>query len=144
METFIYRFTASQLRAIPKRHLGFLIASGHCCNELAVLLPYIIFEQDIAQSNETESAFILTRKFTIDRVLISKIVEYGNFCTEFFSGTDTNSDPFIAELVKDYELIAGELKSAKWARILRNKVSFHYDHKYASDAIEKLDGNNSL
>jgi hypothetical protein len=144
VETFVYRFTASQLRAIPRRHLGFLIASGHCCNELAVLLPYIIFEHEIAQANETETAFILTRKFTIDRVLISKIVEYGDFCTKFFSAADSTSDPFAAELAKDYEPISAELKSAKWARILRNKVSFHYDREHASAAIESLDGDHPL
>lgn len=39
---------AKRLRAIPRDYLGFLVASGHCCNELAILLPYIIYEHDLS------------------------------------------------------------------------------------------------
>ena len=66
-------FTAKQLRATPSRCLGFLIASGHCCDERAILLPYIIFEHDLETATDVETAFILTRKFTIDRILIFEI-----------------------------------------------------------------------
>ena len=76
MDGFVYRFDAKRLRAVPRDYLGFLVASGHCCNELAILLPYIIYEHDLRRANDFEIAFILTRKFTIDRILISKIFEY--------------------------------------------------------------------
>jgi len=84
MDAFVFRFDAKQLRAVPSRYAGFLIASGHCCNELAILLPYILFEHDLKRANEVESSFIVLRKFTIDRILISKVVEYDILCSKFF------------------------------------------------------------
>jgi hypothetical protein len=65
MDAFIFRFSAKQLRTIPLHYAGFLIASGHCCNELAILLPYIVFEQDLSHANEVETALILTRKLLL-------------------------------------------------------------------------------
>jgi hypothetical protein len=56
MDAYIFRFDAKKLRAIPRRYLGFLVASGHCCNELSVLLPYIIFDHDLTDANEFEAA----------------------------------------------------------------------------------------
>ena len=76
MDAFVFQFDAKRLRTIPRDYIGFLVASGHCCNELAILLPYIIYEHDLTRANDFETAFILTRKFTIDRILISKIFEY--------------------------------------------------------------------
>jgi len=35
MDTFIFKFDANRLRKMPPDYLGFLITSGHCCNELA-------------------------------------------------------------------------------------------------------------
>jgi hypothetical protein len=139
MDTFIFRFDAKRLRAVPERYLGFLIASGHCCNELAILLPYILFEHDLKRANDVERAFILTRKFTIDRILISKIVEYGNLCSKFFDNNKGASDQLLLEFSKNYESIAAQIKSAKCARILRNKISFHYDYQQAISALSKLD-----
>jgi len=144
MDAFIFRFTAKQLRSLPSRYLGFLIASGHCCNELAILLPYLIFEHDLTDSNEAETAFILTRKFTIDRILISKIIEYDHLCKKFFTGRIASSDPVIVELAEKYRSIGEKIKTAKWARILRNKISFHYDHAHALLAIDRLDGDHPL
>lgn len=144
MDASVFRFNAKQLRAIPTRHLGFLVASGHCCNELAILLPYIIFEHDLKRANEVECAFILTRKFAIDRILISKIVEYGDLCSKFFKGSSGTSDQLLAELSKNYEPIAIQIKSAKWARILRNKISFHYDYEQALSALSRLDDDHPM
>ena len=45
----------------------------------------------------------------------------------------------MTELVTPYSAIVLKLKSAKWARILRNKISFHYDPRYALDAMMKLE-----
>lgn len=139
MDTSVFRFSAKQLRAIPPRYLGFLIASGHCCNELAILLPYIIFEHDLKRTNDVEAAFILTRKFTIDRILISKVVEYGNLCSKFLKDPKGVSDKLVHQLTKDFEPIAEKIRSAKWARILRNKISFHYDAEHAIAALKNLD-----
>jgi hypothetical protein len=144
MDAFRFRFDAKHLRKVPERYLGFLIASGHCCNELAILLPYILFEHDLRRANDVECAFILTRKFTIDRILISKIVEYGELCLKFFDDKNGPSDTLLLELSKNYEPIAAQIKSAKWARILRNKISFHYDYQQAISALNKLDDNHPL
>ena len=144
MDAFIFRFDAKKLRAIDRRYLGFLIASGHCCNELAILLPYIMFEHNLKRANEFEAAFILTRRYTIDRILISKIVEYGELCLKFFKGSNRASDPLLLELSKNYDPIAVKIKSAKWARILRNKISFHYDPQYALEALDRLDDDHPM
>lgn len=144
MDAFVFRFDAKKLRAIPARYLGFLIASGHCCNELAILLPYIIFEHDLKLANDFEAAFILTRKYTIDRILISKIVEYGELCIKFFKSGDGTTDPLLIQMSKNYEPIAAKIKSSKWARILRNKISFHYDPQHALEALGRLDDDHPL
>jgi hypothetical protein len=144
MDAFIFQFDAKKLRAIDRRYLGFLIASGHCCNELAILLPYIMFEHDLKRANAFEAAFILTRKYTIDRILISKIVEYGELCLKFFKGSNGASDAFLLGLSKNYDPIAARIKSAKWARILRNKISFHYDPQYALEALDRLDDDHPM
>lgn len=102
MDAFVFRFDAKRLRAIPRDYLGFLVASGHCCNELAILLPYIIFEHDLRRANDFEIAFILTRKFTIDRILISKIFEYGKLCSKFFKQHEGTADPFISGLAQTF------------------------------------------
>ena len=81
----------------------------------------------------------MTRKFTIDRILISKIVEYGNLCQKFFDDNKGSQEQLLLELSKNYEPIGAQIKSAKWARILRNKISFHYDYQQAKSALNKLD-----
>jgi len=144
MDAFVFRFDAKQLRGIPREYLGFLVASGHCCNELAILLPYIIYEHDLKRANDFEIAFILTRKFTIDRILISKIFEYGKLCTKFFKQHKGAADPFVADLAKTFEPIATKIKDAKWAAILRNTISFHYDPQYALESFDRLDDNHPL
>ena len=144
MDAFIFRFTAKQLRSVPARYLGFLIASGHCCNELAILLPYIIFEHDLTQSNEAETAFILTRKFTIDRILISKIVEYNELCEKVFKVGNTSSDALMMEISKNYQPIARSVSAAKWARMLRNKISFHYDQTHGLGALGRLEDDHPM
>jgi hypothetical protein len=144
MDAWVFRFSAKQLRAIPSRYLGFLIASGHCCNELAILLPYIIFEHDLSRANAVEVAFILTRKFTIDRVIISKIVEYGNLCSKWFKSQSASADQLAHQFKADFEPIAEKIGSARWARILRNKTSFHYDAEHALNALGTLDDDHPL
>jgi hypothetical protein len=138
MDAFLFQFTAKQLRAVPPEFLGFLIASGHCCNELAILLPYIIFEHDIAVSNEAETALILARKFTIDRILVSKIIEYNELCEKALGGRKGTTDALMLEMQRNYEPIADRIKAAKWARVLRNKISFHYDVAHGIGALNRL------
>jgi hypothetical protein len=144
MDAFVFRFTAKQLRSLPSQYLSFLIASGHCCNELAILLPYIIFEHNITESNEAETAFILTRKFTIDRILISKIVEYNELCEKTFTVWNASSDAVMMEISNNYQPIAQSVRAAKWARILRNKISFHYDQTHGLGALDRLDDDHPL
>jgi hypothetical protein len=121
-----------------------MIASGHCCNEIAILLPYIVFEQEQIDANEFESAFILCRRFIIDRILISKIVEYGDMCSRFFDDNQDSADTTLADMAKAYEPIEAQLKSAKWARILRNKISFRYDQTHALSALTELHDDHPL
>lgn len=144
MDGFVFRFDAKRLRAIPRGYLGFLVASGHCCNELTILLPYIIYEHDLRRANDFEIAFILTRKFTIDRILISKIFEYGKLCSKFFKRHKGSVDPFILELAKTFDPIAAKIGTAKWAAILRNTISFHYDPQHALKSLDRLDDNHVL
>lgn len=144
METYIFKFSADDLRKIDSDVLGFLISSGHCCNELSAMMPYIAFEQSLDGANEVESALILVRRYTIDRIIISKIVEYRNLCLKFFGRRRGLSGPFISSLQLDYEATCGVLDIPKWAKILRNKASFHYDDKYALESLGNLDGNHSL
>ena len=144
MNGFIFRFDVKKLRAIPRRYLGFLVASGHCCNELSILLPYIIFEHDLRDANEFEAAFIQSRRFTIDRVIISKIVEHGKLCSKFFGANRSSSDAQLLNLEQNYEPIAKKIKAAKWARIMRNKISFHYDPDHALGALDLLEEEHPL
>jgi len=144
MEAFIFRFTVDDLRKIESRALGFLIASSHCCNELVTLMPYIAFEQSLEKANEVESALILARRHTIDRIIISKIVEYDGLCQKFFQHESAGVDEFYVSLKRKYEKINSEIKAEKWARILRNKASFHYDERYAFESLDKLEGSHPL
>src|ERR1700728_1085682 len=100
MDAFVFRFDAKGLRAVPRDYVGFLVASGHCCNELSILLPYIIFEHDLTDADEFEAAFIQIRKFRIDRVIISKIVEHGELCARFFKANTEPPHEYLLELKK--------------------------------------------
>jgi hypothetical protein len=144
MDAFVFQFDAKRLRKIPRNYLGFLVASGHCCNELAILLPYIIFEHDLTGANDFETAFILTRKFTIDRILISKIFEYEKLCSKFFKRNRGSADPFVSELAKTFDPIAAKIRAAKWVTDLRNKISFHYDPEHALASLERFDDSHPL
>jgi hypothetical protein len=144
MDAFKFIFAAKRLRAVPERHLGFLVASGHCCNELIILMPYIIFEHELKDANAVETAFILTRKFTVDRILVSKIVEYDELCAKYFKRADRSGDSLLLELSQKYAPIAETIKSAKWAHTLRNKISFHYDPRHALSALDNLNDNHPL
>jgi type IV secretory pathway TraG/TraD family ATPase VirD4 len=83
MKTWLCRFTAKQLGSMHADHLGFIIASSHCCNELLALSPYLIFEQDSEKANEVEKSFIDVRFFTIVRMQIAKIFEYRDLCNGY-------------------------------------------------------------
>jgi hypothetical protein len=144
MDAYIFRFNVSDLRKIESRALGFLISSGHCCNELVALMPYIVFEQSLENANEVEGALIIARRYTIDRIIVSKIVEYDELCSKFFHEVPFVGDDLYNELKKEYDLISPKIRAQKWARILRNKASFHFDEKYATDSLRKLDANHPL
>ncbi|MBX9778478.1 MAG: hypothetical protein K2Y71_29240 [Xanthobacteraceae bacterium] len=144
MDAFIFRFDVKAFQAIPESYQGFLVTSGMCCNELTLLLPYIMFEHNPKGANEFEASFIVARKLTVDRILVSKIFEYGKLCSVFFRQNKASTDPLLAELSKSYEPIAQEITSAKWAAILRNKISFHYDRQHALASVKRLAENHPL
>lgn len=137
MDVSIFRFTARQLQSIHADHLGFLIASSHCCNELICVMPYIIFEQDIEKANEVERALIRIRFYTIVRHQIAKIFEYRELCNDYV-GKIRKIFPSIAESVQEEtKLISRRTNTAKWAQTLRNKVAFHFDAQYAAEILSR-------
>lgn len=135
MDVSLFSFSAGQLQKIHKDHLGFLIASSHCCNELICVMPYIMFEQDIGIANEAEKALINIRFFTIVRHQIAKIFEYRELCNDYV-GRVRKTFPSLAESVQEEtKLISRRIAGAKWAQTLRNKVASHFDAKYAADIL---------
>src|SRR6266487_3195141 len=102
MDTYIFRFSAKQLKSIEPELLGLLIASGFCCNELATLMPFIVFEHSLKGANETESAFIVLRRFTVDRIIISKIIEYDEMCKAYFQKPRGTHARLIDEMSANY------------------------------------------
>jgi hypothetical protein len=139
MEAHIFKFTADDLRKIERHVLGFLISSGHCCNEIVALMPFIVFEHALEDTNEVEAALILARRYTVDRIVVSKIVGYDEMCSKFFRSHRARTDNFYLTMQGDYGLISDTIKAKRWARLLRNKTSFHYDEEYASTSLDRLD-----
>jgi hypothetical protein len=107
-------------------------------------MPYIVFEQSLKGANEVEAALIIARRYTVDRIIVSKIVEYEELCGKFFREPLSVGDDLYDGFKREYDLISATIKAQKWARVLRNKTSFHYDEKYATDSLCKLDGNHPL
>ncbi|HEY5067107.1 MAG TPA: hypothetical protein VIJ04_20070 [Xanthobacteraceae bacterium] len=137
MEVSLFRFSARQLQTIHADHLGFIIASSHCCNELICVMPYIIFEQDIEEANEVERALINIRFFTIVRHQIAKIFEYRELCNDYVSAI-RKTFPSLAESVREEtKLISRRIGAAKWAQVVRNKVAFHFDDQYAAEILKQ-------
>lgn len=137
LEVSLFHFSARQLQTIPADHLGFLIASSHCCNELICVMPYIIFEQDIEEANEVERALINIRFFTIVRHQIAKIFEYRELCNDYV-GRIRKRFPSLAEGVQEEtKLISRRISAAKWAQAVRNKVAFHFDAQYAAEILAR-------
>jgi hypothetical protein len=135
MEVSLFHFSARRLQTIHADHLGFLIASSHCCNELICVMPYLIFEQDIEDANEVERAMINIRFFTIVRHQIAKIFEYRELCNDYV-GRIRKTFPSLAESVQaESKLISRRINAAKWAEAVRNKVAFHFDAQYAAEIL---------
>lgn len=143
MKITIFQFTAKELRSIHSDHLGFLIASSHCCNELTAVMPYIIFEHDLSTANDAEKAFIRLRFYTLVRLQVAKIIEYRDLCNGYI-GTIRKTFPGLAEKISDDAgAISRKIQSAKWAMTVRNKVAFHFDTKYALQVLNSV-GNETL
>jgi hypothetical protein len=144
MKVSIFRFTAKQLQSIHPDHLGFVVASSHCCNELICVMPYIIFEQDIQKANDVEEALIKIRFFTIVRLQIAKIFEYRDLCNNYIAKIRTTFPAMAAKLQNESKQISRRIKAAKWAETVRNKVASHFDEAYALDAVKSLPADTSL
>jgi hypothetical protein len=144
MEAYVFGFTAKDLRKIEARSLGFLVSSEHCANELTALMPYIAFEQSLEDKNDVETALILTRRYTINRIIVSKIVEYDELCSKFVKAVSADDKSFASNLKQSLETIRGEFKPPTWALIMRNKASFHYDQKFAAEGMVELHDDHSL
>ena len=135
MKVWTFRFTAKQLQAIHSDHLGFVLASSHCCNELTCLSPYIIFEFDIEQANDIEKAFINLRFFTIVRMQIAKIFEYRDLCNQYIGKIRKTFPAMATKLSDGSREISRRINEAKWAATVRNKIAFHFDASYALQAL---------
>lgn len=144
MEVWIYRFTAKQLRSIHSDHLGFILASSHCCNELASVSPYIIFEHEIDEANEVENAFIQTRFFTLVRHQIGKIFEYRDLCNSYVGKLRKTYPASAEKLGKRIGEISRRIDRAEWARTVRNKVAFHFDPSYVEESLAHLPNDQPL
>ncbi|MGE5536417.1 MAG: hypothetical protein ACM3W7_12980 [Acidobacteriota bacterium] len=138
MDVSVFRFSVKEFRKIHADHVGFLIASSHCCNELICVMPYLIFEQDIEDANEAEKALINIRFFTIVRHQISKIFEYRDLCNKYV-GRIRKTFPQTAESVRDEsKLISRRIQDANWAKTVRNKTAFHFDANYAAKVFGNM------
>ena len=136
MEVSVFHFSAEQFQKVHPDHIGFLIASSHCCNELICVMPYIIFEQDIEDANKVEKALINIRFFTIVRHQVSKIFEYRDLCNAYV-GRIRKTFPHMAESVQEEsKMISRRIQQAKWAHTVRNKIAFHFDAEYAADVLK--------
>jgi hypothetical protein len=135
MKTWIYRFTAKQLGLMHPDHLGFVIASSHCCNELTGLMPYLIFEHTSEAVNEIEKSFLDIRFLTLVRIQIAKIFEYRDLCDDYV-GKIRKTFPATAKMVAERSReISRKINSASWAKTVRNKVAFHFDASYATECF---------
>jgi hypothetical protein len=144
MDVKIFHFSAKQLQTIHPDHLGFLIASSHCCNELISIMTYIIFEHDIEDATEAERAFINIRFFTIVRHQIAKIFEYRDLCNGYI-GKIRKTFPSLAESVQEEaKLISRRISTAKWAQTVRNKVAFHFNSQYAAELLNRTPSDQEL
>jgi hypothetical protein len=144
MKTWIYRFTAKQLASMHPDHLGFIIASSHCCNELSALFPYIVFEYSSETANEIEKSFLDIRFLTIVRIQIAKIFEYRDLC-DGYVGKIRKTFPAGAEKVAERSRrISRQINSANWAKTVRNKVAFHFDPSYALECFAKIPNDEKL
>lgn len=144
MESYIFQFKASDFRKIEARSLGFLLSSGHCSNELSALMPYIAFEHTLEGTNDVEAALIISRRYTIDRIVVSKVVEYNKLCADFVKSIPQGDTSFASILKADVEAVRSKIKPPKWALIMRNKASFHYDQSFATSSMHGLDDEHPL
>lgn len=134
VEIFTFSFKAAELKKLPDVLLSFLIGSSHFCNEINSLITYQIFEHSDFKNSAAAKALVASRQLTLDRILIGKIYEYAKFCDELFNDKERMDafEPFID--VKAINKIVKEILETKWAEMLRHKISFHYDQKFALKA----------
>lgn len=144
MKVSLFRFSAKQLQQIHPDHIGFLIASSHCCNELISVMPYIIFEQDIEHANEVEKAIINVRFFTIVRHQIAKIFEYRELCNAYIGKIRKTFPAMVETVQQEAKLVSGQINNARWAQTIRNKVAFHFDAAYAADILNRTPSDQEL
>jgi hypothetical protein len=138
MKTWIYRFTAKQLGSMHPDHLGFILASSHCCNELMTLASYFIFEHRGESANEIEKSFIDIRFLTLVRMQIGKIFEYRDLCNGYVKQIRKTFPSTADKVAERSRIISRQIGSARWAETLRNKVAFHFDASYALDCFKKV------
>lgn len=144
MKTWVFRFSADELRSLHPDHLGFILASSHCCNELTAILPFLIFDKHIDDATETEDAILQVRFFTIVRFQIAKIFEYRDLCNKYISKARKTFPDTADKIGKRFKSISRLIKSATWAETVRNKVAFHFDAAHALDALKHLSPDHEL
>jgi hypothetical protein len=144
MKIWIYRFTAKQLRSIPKVHLGFIVASSHCCNELTSISPYMMFEHDFNKANEVEKAFMNLRLFTLIRFQIAKTFEYRELFNGYMAQSRKTYPAMSEKLGKRFKEISRQISSATWVERLRNRVAFHFDPEHALQSLNAVSDQESL
>lgn len=139
MKTWTFKFTAKQLSKVHSDHLGFIIASSHCCNELVAVAPFLIFEQNISKANEVERSLIAIRFFTLVFHQIAKIFEYRDLCNKYVGQIRRTYPGMVRVIGQRSSLISRQINNANWARTFRNKVAFHFDAAYAKQSLKNLE-----
>jgi hypothetical protein len=144
MKLGVVRFSAKELRSIHRDHLGFLVAASHASNELRSLAVYVLFEEKMLDLNDAERWFVLIRQLTLLRFFISKILEFHELCVKYIANIRRTFPATGRALREKYRPIAQRVEKERWARKLRNKVSFHYDREHVLAGLETLPAETSL
>lgn len=144
MKLYIFRFSASDLKKLPPKHRGLLIASAHCVNELLSVALYTILEQRAEGLTEGEGSLLTIRQMTLLRFQASKILEFRNLASKWLSLIkDDDQDLFESAIVK-LKPVTERVAQEGWIRTLRDRSSFHYDLVYAEDSLATFKDNASL
>ncbi len=134
-----FSFKPSELKKVHPDHLGFIISSSLCCNDISLVGMHIIFEQQRNPSlTPAELAFINCRQMMVLRHLIAKIFEYNQLVQKYFAAIRVTYPAGFENIRGQYSEIAREIGKATWVATFRNKIAFHFDPAFARKSLDEL------